>query len=48
MRKTSGKIKRVCMMSLLEVGPAIFGGTDGLIAYLRRLKLLATSCNCIR
>ena len=28
-------------MSLLAVGPVMFGGTDGIISYLRARKLLA-------
>ena len=35
-------------MSLLEIGPVIFGSTEGLIDYLRRHHLLADHCNCTR
>ena len=33
--------KRRVAMSLLAVGPVMFGGTDGIISYLRAGKLLA-------
>ena len=36
------------MMSLLELGPIIFGDVDGLIVYFRTKGLLATSCSCVR
>ena len=33
-------------MSILELGPIIFGGTPGIIAYLRRKKLLSSHKDC--
>ena len=35
-------------MSLLEIGPVIFGGNTGIITYLRIRGLLARSCTCTR
>ena len=35
-------------MSLLDIGPVIFGTTDGLIDYLRQHHLLAGSSTCSR
>ena len=39
---------RVVTMSLLTVGLVMFGGTDGIISYLRVRKLLACNQNCAR
>ena len=36
------------MMSLYELGPMIFEGTDKVIAFLRTNNLLASTLNCIR
>ena len=33
-------------MSILELGSIIFGGTPGIIAYLRRKKLLSSHKDC--
>ena len=38
----------VNIMSLKDVGPIIFGGTPGIISYLRHKGLLATSKTCGR
>ena len=35
-------------MSLLEVGPVMFGGTDRIITYLRARNLLAANQDCTR
>ena len=35
-------------MSLLDIGPVIFGRKEGHIDYLRRHHLLADHCNCAR
>ena len=35
-------------MSLLEVGPVIFGGVAGIVTYLRQHRLLATQKTCSR
>ena len=35
-------------MSILDVGDIIFGGTPGIISYLRRKGLLAQSKMCSR
>ena len=35
-------------MSLLELGPVIFGGNKGIIDFLRQHHLLASQCNCAR
>ena len=35
-------------MSMLQLGTVIFGGTDGIIAYLRAHGLLASHKNCAR
>jgi len=35
-------------MSLLELGPIIFGGVEGIITYLRGNRLLAQSKTCTR
>ena len=42
----SREIQRATNMSLLELGPTIFGGTEAIIDYLRRHHLLADHCNC--
>ena len=33
-------------MSLLELGPVIFEGNEGIIDFLRQHHLLASQCNC--
>ena len=35
-------------MSLLQLGPVLFGGTPGIIQYFRRHGLLATRMDCSR
>ena len=35
-------------MSLLEIGPVMFGGTEKIIEYLRQHRILAGSNNCAR
>ena len=35
-------------MALLEIGPIVFGGTPGIIQYMRNHHLLATQQNCGR
>ena len=40
--------KLLVTMSLLELGPVIFGGTEAIISYFRAHRLLATSCICTR
>ena len=35
-------------MSLLDIGPVIFGDTDGIITYSRTHGLLSQGLNCIR
>ncbi len=35
-------------MSLLELGPVIFGGTPGIVSYLQARNLLANHSNCSR
>lgn len=35
-------------LSLLEVGPIIFGGTQGIITFLRSKRLLASRATCLR
>ena len=35
-------------MSLLELGPVIFGGTEGIITFMRNHGLLAQSKTCVR
>ena len=40
--------KSAVRMSLLELGPVIFGGTDAIISFLRTNGLLSTRQNCIR
>ena len=35
-------------MALLEIGPIVFGGTPGIIQYMRNHHLLATQQNCSR
>ena len=35
-------------MSLLDIGPVIFGSKEGLIDNLRRYDLLVDHCNCAR
>ena len=40
--------KRGSEMSLLDIGPVIFGAKEGLIDYLRRHHLLADHLNCSR
>ena len=37
-----------CTMSLLQLGPVMFGGVDGIIAYMRANGLLARSLDCQR
>ena len=44
--KTREKLAGVKNMSLLELGPIIFGGTEKIIQYLRRHALLARQSNC--
>ena len=39
---------RVYIMSLLEVGPVIFGGVAGIVTYLRQHRLLPTQKSCSR
>ena len=36
------------VMALLEIGPIVFGGTSGIIQYLRPHHLLALQQNCSR
>ena len=38
----------VCMMALLDIGKIAFGGTPGIIQYLRTQHLLAAQQNCSR
>ena len=35
-------------MSMLELGPVIFGGNDGIICWMRTHHLLAGQANCSR
>ena len=44
--RSGGKYDRI--MSLLELGPVIFGGVEGIKTYLRYHQLLATQKNCSR
>ena len=49
--KIGGKLTaeaEIWTMSLLQLGPVLFGGTDGIITYLQNHALLARSQNCIR
>ena len=43
-----GNFKRVSEMSLLDIGPVIFGAKEDLIDYFRRHHLLADHLNCSR
>ena len=35
-------------LSLLEVGPLLFGGVDGIIAFMRTRGLLGNRALCVR
>ena len=35
-------------MSLIELGPVIFGGNEKIIDFLQQQNLLARRCNCTR
>ena len=53
MVKISGNLDTKCKalltnMSLLEIGPVMFGGTEKIIEYLRQHGVLAGSNNCAR
>ena len=43
-----GSARDQATMSLLELEPVIFGGTEGIITFMRSHGLLAHSINCIR
>ena len=43
-----GSVRDQATMSLLELEPVIFGGTEGIITFMRSHGLLAHSKNCIR
>ena len=45
----AGNYKKIfysIIMSLIEIGPVMHGGVDGIIQYLRQKHLLASTCDC--